>query len=325
MLSALGLCLLGLCVLVVGAELLTRGGSALAARLGVPPIVIGLTVVAVGTSAPELAVSIDAAAQGNGALAVGNIAGTNTVNVLLILGLSAFIRPLGLHVQTLRLDLPVMVIAAIALMVMAMGGHLTQREGLVLVAAGALYTVIVVHQAQRESRAIRAEFQREYATDWNGAQARRQVVANLTALGVGIAVIALGADWFVDGSVALARIWGVSDAFIGLTVVAIGTSSPELVTTILSTLKGERDIAVGNLLGSSVYNIFFILGAACLVTPQGIPVTTELIWIDIPVMALVALVCIPVFLSGRIITRLEGGLFVAAYATYLACLVVGRT
>lgn len=321
---AFGLCLAGLAVLIVGAEFVTRGGSDLASRLGVPPILIGSTIVAIGTSAPELAVGIDAALQGNGALAVGNIAGTNTVNLLLILGLSALLHPLALHRRTLGLDLPVMVAAGLALLLLSLDGRLTRFDGAVLIAAGLAYTAAVLRTARRESRAVRMQCAPEYAAPDAGGRARRDILRSLAALVLGIGVIVVAADWFVDGAVALARLWGVSDAFIGLTVVAIGTSSPELVTTVVSTLRKQRDIAIGNLLGSSVYNIVFILGAACLVAPEGLPVAPELLRVDIPVMALVALVCIPVFLSERRISRTEGALFIGAYALYLGSLLLAR-
>lgn len=321
MLSAVAVGVLGLVLLLVGAELLTRGGSAVAARLGVPPIVIGLTVVALGTSTPELAVGIDAALQGNGALAVGNIAGTNVVNLLLILGLSALLLPLKLEMQTLRTDLPLMVLAALMLLGMSLDGLLTRAEGAVLVALGVLYTVLVLRSSRREGEAVREAYAEEYLRP---GQTRAATVRAGVALLAGMGIIVLGADWLVDGAVALARLWGVSDAFIGLTVVAIGTSAPELVTTLVSTLRNQRDIAVGNLLGSSVYNICIILGITCLVPASGVPVLPELVRVDIPVMAAVALLCVPVFVTGRCVSRREGGAFVLGYLGYLGYLIVTR-
>jgi cation:H+ antiporter len=313
----------GIALLIAGAELCVRGGSRLAARLGIPPIIIGLTIVAVGTSVPELAVGIEAARSGNPSIAIGNIAGTNTVNILLILGLSALLDPLALRRQTIRFDLPAMVITAVVLIVMVWNRLLSQAEGSILVGAGILYTVAIVYLSRRESRAARAHFTREYSLPPDGST--REQIWNISALFLGIAMSVLGADWFVDGAVGLARWMGVSDAFIGLTIVAIGTSAPELVTTIIGTLKHERDIAVGNLIGSSVYNILVILGVTCLFAPSGIPVEPNLILIDIPVMAGVAFICIPVFMSGRQVTRVEGGLFVASYIAYLTYLIVERT
>jgi len=313
---------IGLAALITGAELLVRGGSAIAARLGISPLLIGLTVVALGTSTPELAVGIDAAIQGNGSLAVGNIAGTNTVNILLIFGLSAILQPLAIQMQTLRLELPVIVIASATLLAFAWDGVLSRSEGLVLVAMGAMFTLAVIRVARRETMKIKLEFAREF-----GARrlARRQAVTETLMLAAGLVVIVAGADWLVDGAVALARLWHVSDAFIGLTVVAIGTSAPELVTTIISTVRGERDIAIGNLIGSSAYNVLIILGVTCLIPADGVQVNSHLIAIDIPVMLGVALLCIPVFISGRKVSRIEGVFFVCAYLAYLSYLVTQRT
>jgi cation:H+ antiporter len=324
MLAALFAALLGLAVLIAGAELLTRGGAAIAARFGVPPILIGLTIVALGTSAPELAVGIESGLQGNGALAVGNIAGTNTVNLLLILGLSALLRPLPIEMQTLRLDLPAMVLAALLMWLLAFDGTLDITDGLVFVTAGMVYMGLLMRTALRESAATREAFEARY----DGAAVhhpRVHTIRSLAALLGGIAVIVCGADIFVDATVRLARIWGVSDAFIGLTVVAIGTSSPELVTTVVSTVRGQRDIAVGNLLGSSIFNIVFILGVTCLVPRAGLPVTPDLLHVDIPVMAAVAALCVPVFFTGKRVSRLEAALFVSGYCGYLAYLIVTRT
>jgi cation:H+ antiporter len=322
MLIATGLALLGLALLLTGAELLTRGGGDVAARLGISPIVIGLTVVAIGTSAPELAVGIDAALQGNGALAVGNIAGTNTVNLLLIFGLSAMLRPLPLRLQTVRMDLPAMVAAAMAVWAMCWDGNLSRSDGVVLMVAGVAYTLLVIYLARRESLAASAAFSEQYKP--MAAPPGRGVLGAVAMLGGGIAVIVYGAHLFVEGTVALARVWGVSDAFIGLTVVAIGTSSPELVTTLVSTLRGQRDIGIGNLLGSSIYNLVFILGTTSVVSAS-LPVPQELIRIDIPVMVVVTIACVPVFLTRRNVSRMEGALFTSAYVAYLAYLLVART
>ncbi len=321
--SAIFWCALGLAALVSGAELLVRAGSRLAAVIGIPPILIGLTVVAVGTSTPELAVGIDAALQGNGSLAVGNIAGTNIFNILFILGLSAAFLPLAMEMRTLRFDLPVMTVAAGALLAMAWDGILTRVEGAILVGAAIIYTAAVIRRARRESRAVRLEFAKEYAIPTSRCESGK-VASNLAGLGLGIVVIVVGAEWLVDGAVEVARIMGVSDAFIGLTVVAIGTSAPELVTTVISTLRQERDIAVGNLLGSSIYNVLLILGITALVPSQGIEVEAVLIYIDLPVMVATTIACVPIFISGRRITRLEGMMFVGAYVAYLTYLIVSR-
>lgn len=319
------LCGGGLVALLIGAELIVRYGSALAARLGIPPIAVGLTVVAIGTSAPELAIGSEAVQSGADTLMVGNIAGANTFNLLFALGLSALILPLPLRLQTVRFDLPAMIAAALAMLVVAWDGVITRMEGALLIGAGFVYSGIIVAMARRERKAIQAEFAREFGDPLAGAGPVLDMIKIVSALGVGIAIVVFGADWLVEGASNLARIWGVSDAFIGLTIVAIGTSSPELVTTIVSTLKKERDIAIGNILGSSVYNIVFILGVICLVPAQGVAVSRELIAINIPVMAAAALACAPAFLTGRQVSRLEGGFFVAAYLGYMAYLVMASS
>jgi cation:H+ antiporter len=322
MLSALGWCLAGLVLLIAGAELLVRDGTQLAARLGVSPTVIGLTIVALGTSAPELAVGIDAVLVGNGDLAVGNIAGTNVVNILLILGMSALISPLVLDRETKQVDLPAIVLASAALLLMAVDGSLSRAEGLVLLAGSLLYTAAIMQRARQQSRDIQAAFPEEFADDVRQAGATRLMFANLAGLLASILIIVVAAHWLVKGAVDLAKLWGVSDEFIGLTVIAIGTSAPELVTTIVSTLKKQRDIAIGNLLGSSVYNILFILGVTVVIPSSPVPVAFIITAVDIPVMTAVALVCVPVFCTGRGVSRPEGALFVGTYFAYLSYLVM---
>ncbi|WP_407442336.1 calcium/sodium antiporter [Rhodococcus sp. (in: high G+C Gram-positive bacteria)] len=321
--SVLGL-VTGLVVLVVGAEVLVRGGSRLAARLGITPIVIGVTVVALGTSAPELAVGLESAATGNSGLALGTIVGTNIVNLLLILGLSALVRTIHLGTQTLRIDLPAITAAALLLWATSADGRITPLEGAGLIAFGLLYTVLVIRAGRAEAAAVRLEYADEFSPDpvpWRLGATLTEVAMLLG----GIAIVVLGAEILVDAAVASAQALGVSDTVIGLTVVAIGTSAPELVTTIVSTIRNERDIAIGNLLGSSVYNIVFILGATVLATPGGVAVPDEIVRVDLPLMAAVAFLCIPAFLTGRRLSRAEGALFIATYGVYLTFLLTTRT
>ena len=317
--------LAGLVVVIVGAELIVRGGSRVGALLGVSPMILGLTVVAVGTSTPEMAVGLTAAAEGNGGLAVGNIAGTNIVNILFILGLSAWIKPLPLQLLSLKLDLPVMVISAGALLWMAWDGQLSRPEGAQMVGAAVAYTIAMVYMSQRESLPIQQEFSREYsASNLLPRVATLQGTVSVLMLAAGIVVVVVGAELLVTGAVDMARSLGVSDAVVGLTIVAIGTSAPELATTIMATLKNERDIAIGNLIGSSTYNILFILGVTCLATPSGVPVDAPLLHVDLPLAALVALLCVPIFVTDRRISRTEGALFVTAYVVYLGTLIFVR-
>ncbi|OBC01091.1 sodium:calcium antiporter [Mycobacterium sp. 852013-50091_SCH5140682] len=319
----------GLIALTVGAELMVRGSTNIAARLGISPILIGLTVVSIGTSLPELAIGITAAAEGSGELAVGNIAGTNVVNILFILGLSALLRPLAIETRTLRFDLPVMAGAAVLLWVLAVDGVLSRPDGAVLVCGAIAYSAALI----RSSRSERSEVVTEYALAYPSGggtegdripRGRRAVLDPVMMVG-GIVVIVVGAEWLVTGAVGMARGFGVSDALIGLTVVAIGTSAPELVTTIVSTVRGQRDVAIGNLMGSSVYNILLILGVTCLVPAHGLRLSSSLVWIDIPIMVAATLVCIPILITGRRLHRGEGAAMVAAYLAYLTVLLMTQT
>jgi cation:H+ antiporter len=316
----------GLGLLVIGAELVVRGASRLAVSLGVTPLVLGITVVAVGTSTPELAVGITASLQGRGALAVGNIAGTNVFNILFILGLSALLQPLPLHLHILKLELPVIIASAALMTGLAWDGVLSRLDGGVLFGAAVVYTVALIRISRAETQAVKEDFREMYGAD--AIMTRQTVVWTrvryAVVLAAGLGLLVLGADWLVSGAVDIARALGISEAMIGLTIVAMGTSAPELVTTIVATLKDERDVAVGNLLGSSIYNILVILGLTCLVTPGGVPVEWQLMLFDVPLMAGVAFACVPVFVTGKRISRLEGGMGVAIYLTYMLSLVLFR-
>ncbi|HPU14176.1 MAG TPA: calcium/sodium antiporter [Aeromicrobium sp.] len=303
----------GLVLLVVGAELLVRGGAQIATRLGIPPMVVGLTVVSVGTSFPELAIGIDATLRDAGPLAVGNIAGTNIVNLLLILGLSAAMVPLAISTRTIRFELPIIATVSVLLVLLALDGELSRLDGLLLLATAVAYTLAVVRLAIADSRE-RSE---------QDATSDESLTRQILMVGTGLGLVAVGADWLVQGSVDLASSLGISEVVIGLTIVAIGSSAPELVTTLVSTVRGERDIAIGNLIGSSIYNITFILGVTALVRPLG--VTSELIRVDLPLMAFVALLLIPVFITGRRVSRAEGISFVLAYLAYLGTIVALRS
>ncbi|NYE19094.1 calcium/sodium antiporter [Microbacterium immunditiarum] len=316
---------LGLAALVLGAELVVRYGARLARQLGLPPILIGLTVVSIGTSLPELAVGIDAANNDAGSLAVGNIAGTNMVNLLLILGLSAAIRSVPLTLQTVRLDLPMMGGAAYLLLIFSVDGALEVWEGIPLVAFALIYTALLVRWTRRESALVLAEFAAEYPAPPRREHKIGAIAIQALLLIVGLAVIVFGADWLVDGAVELAQTLGVSDALIGLTIVAIGTSAPELATTIVSTIRGDRDIAIGNLIGSSIFNLTMILGVTLLFSPGAILIGPELVYIDLPLMVAVSFICGPLMTSGRMLSRREGTGFVIAYIAYLTYLIVTRT
>ncbi|MBK8462325.1 MAG: calcium/sodium antiporter [Nigerium sp.] len=314
----------GLLALIAGAELVVRYGSLLAARMGVPPMIIGLTIVSIGTSAPELAVGIDAMHANAGSLAVGNIAGTNIVNILLILGLSAAVRAIPFGRRTQVLDLPSMAIAAVLVLVFSLDGELDFWEGIPLLAGAIVYTAALGWWMRRHKETAVVDLIDDAEPEPDRVSALSRPWWYLILLVAGIVVIVVGAEWLVQGAVGMAREFGVSDAFIGLTVVAIGTSAPELFTTIVATARGDRDIAVGNLIGSSIYNLTFILGIPVLVAHGSGPIDPHLLRIDLPVMVAVSLLCIPLFLRGKRLSRRGGALMVLGYAVYLAYVVTVR-
>lgn len=322
----------GLVIIVAGAELLLRGATRLATLLRVPPVIIGLTVVTMGTTMPELAVGVTAALEGQSGLVVGNIAGTNVFNILVILGLSAAVRPLPLHLLSFTLDVPVMIGAALTLIVLASDGVLGRTDGSLLLIAALSYTLAMVLLSRRESAATRRDMAEAYGhataapTPDDALRSRwARVLWYLALLGTGILVMLLGAELLVSGAVSLARIFGVSDAIIGLTIVAVGTSAPELATTLVATLRDEREVAIGNLVGSCIYNILVILGVTSLVAEGGIVVSRDIFWIDLPLAAVVALLMLPVFRSGDCVSRREGLVFVGVYVLYMLSLLVWRT
>lgn len=313
----LGLFVAGFGLLIGGAELLVRGASALALRLGISPLVIGLTVVAIGTSAPELAVSVQAALTGKADLAVGNVVGSNIFNVLFILGLSALIVPLVVARQVVRVEVPLMVGASVLLLVLALDGQVRRWEGALLAAGMAAYLVYAIVEGRRESAGEPS------APGATGLLARLPV--QLVLIGAGLALLVLGARWLVGGAVAIAQFFGLSEAVIGLTIVAAGTSLPEVATSVVAALRGQRDIAVGNVVGSNIANILLILGVAALVTPDGLSVAPAIARFDLLVMLAVALACLPIFFTGHRIARWEGGLFLAYYVAYTLYLVLDAT
>jgi len=312
----------GLAALVVGADILVRGASRLALSFGISPLVVGLTIVAFGTSAPEMAVSAGAVLNGQTGLAMGNVVGSNIFNVLFILGLSAIIAPLVVHVQLIRQEIPIMIGASVLILLLSLDGRLSLLDGALLFGLLIVYTVFLVLQSRRETRQAQAEYDAEIqpaaSTAWD---ARLPVQIALIVAGLGLLV--LGSDWLVTAAVAFAQALGVSDLVIGLTIVAAGTSMPEVATSVTAALKGERDIAVGNVVGSNTFNLLGCLGLSGLVGGSaGLAVAPALLAFDIWVMLAVALACLPIFLSGRKIARWEGAVFLGYYVAYVAYLIL---
>ncbi len=307
----------GLVALVIGGDLLVRGASRLAGAFGVSPLVIGLTVVAYGTSSPELFVSLQAAWNGNADIAVANVVGSNIFNVLFILGVCAVTTPLVVASQIVKFDVPVMVAASLLVWAMALDGRMGAVEGTLLASLLIAYTVYIVRASRKESAAVKEEF----AEALEDRQDRGGLASAVAYAAAGLVVLALGSRWLIDGAVVLAQGLGVSDATIGLTIVAAGTSLPEVAASMVATWRGERDIAVGNVVGSNIYNLLFILGAAGLATPGGLAVQGALLTVDIPMMTLVAMVCVPVFWTGSAVSRAEGAAMLTAYTGYVGWLI----
>lgn len=305
--------IVGLVLLVLAANWLVKGASRLAARFGIPSLVIGLTVVALGTSAPELAVAVQSAYSGSADIALGNVVGSNICNVLLILGVSALIVPLTVHAQLIRVDVPLMIAVSVLVYLLSLDGKLGRVDALLLVSGLVGYVGFLLIQARRETPEATAEFDAEYG---NAASKQTPLASDVALIVVGLMGLVLGANLLVGAAVTVATLLGVSQLVIGLTVVAVGTSLPEIATSIIAATKGERDIAVGNVVGSNILNILAVLGLASLVSPSGIAVADTAMAFDLPIMIAVSVACLPVFARGSSIQRWEGGLFVFLYLAY---------
>jgi cation:H+ antiporter len=309
----------GLVLLVVGAEVLVKGASAIAVGIGISPLVVGLTVVAFGTSAPEMAVAVGSGLQGKADLALGNIVGSNIFNVLFVLGLCALLAPLVVQSQLIRLDVPLTVVLSLLVFAMALDGTIGRLDGAVLFAGLIAYTWFVVRASRKESQAIQEEFSDELGVD---VDTERPVWLSLLFVAAGVVMLVVGSQLLVESAVSFAEALGVSELVIGLTVVAAGTSMPEVATSVMATIRGERDIAIGNVVGSSIFNLLGALGLVGLVTSGGVPVDDATLAFDLPVMVAVAIACVPIFFSGYAISRWEGGVFFAYYVAFTAYLVL---
>lgn len=313
------LILVGFVVLVLGADWLVKGASRLALSLGMTPLVVGLTVVAFGTSAPELAVSVASAWSGQPDLAVGNVVGSNIANILLILGVSALAAPLVVHQQLVRLDVPIMLGASLLFYVLALDGQLSLFDSVLLAGGIIAYVVFLIVESRRENDPqVLAQYE---ASVTQGGRVSVDVLWMLA----GLAGLVGGSQLLVEGAVGMARHFGVSELMIGLTVLAIGTSLPELATSLIAALRGERDIAVGNVIGSNIFNILSVLGFTGVVSLGQLSVSPTALAFDIPVMLGVALLCVPIFRSGFVVTRMNGVLFLLCYAAYLGWLVLSNS
>ena len=307
----------GLLALIAGAESLVRGASRLALSLGLSPLVVGLTVVAFGTSSPELAVSVGAALDGRNDIAVGNVVGSNVFNLLVILGLSAVVAPLIVNSQVIRQEVPIMLGASLLLIVMSLDGRIGTFDAAMLFALIVAYTVFLVVQARNQAQPVADEFRESLAA---GGRWTSRMPVQFAMIVAGLGLLVLGSGWLVDSATVFARALGASDLVIGLTIVAAGTSLPELATSAMAALRGERDIAVGNAIGSCTFNVLGCLGLSGLVASGGLEVAPAVVNFDVWVMLAAAFACVPVVISGREIARWEGALFLAYYAAYVTYL-----
>ncbi|NUN49508.1 MAG: calcium/sodium antiporter [Candidatus Brocadiae bacterium] len=312
MLLSLSLVAAGFVLLTLGGDWLVGSSSALAARAGISRLVVGLTVVAFGTSAPELAVSISGAAAGKPDIAFGNVLGSNLFNTLAILGLSAAIAPLAISRRLFAFDLPVMIAASLALWGIAADGRVGRLEGLLLALGLAVYLAFQIRLSRGDPPPDPGE----------PPAPVRSLPRSLGMIVFSLAILVVGSQLLVRGASDLARAFGLSELIIGLTIVAVGTSLPEVAASVAATLRGHRDIAVGNIVGSNIFNIGSVLGLSAAVAPSGIAVAREALALDIPIMVGSAILCLPVFFTGRRVSRLEGWLFLASYGAYVAFLIL---
>jgi cation:H+ antiporter len=298
-----------------------RGAARLAARTGLSPVVIGLTVVAFGTSAPELAVSLGASWSGETDLAIGNVVGSNIANVLLVLGISATVGG-GLVVaqRIVRIDVPIMLGLSVLVFLLGLDNRLSRWEGLLFVVLLIVYISWTVTSSRRSTQA-------EVATEYDEALSAEKLrasspLADVGFITLGLVLLVVGSQALVEAATDIARALDVSELVIGLTVVAIGTSLPEVATSVLAAIRGQRDLAVGNAIGSNLFNILAVLGVTAAISPNALDVPNGALSLDIPVMIAVAIACLPMFANGYALVRWEGALFLAFYGAYLTWLVL---
>ncbi len=300
--------LLGLVVLYFGAEVTLNGAVGIATRLGISPLVIGLTLVAYGTSCPELALDISAALKGTTDLAFGDLVGSNIANVGLILGVAAMFRPLNVHMRLLRAELPIAIACSIAVLGLAADGLISRQDGLFLLAGFVLFTGYTIRAARKESRAV----QREIAAT---AAAPPPAGRSLGMMVLGLVALVVGAQLMVWAAILLARRMQVSELVIGITIVALGTSLPELATSIVAARRNESDIVVGNVIGSNIFNLLLVLALVAVICP--VPVASRSLTVDLPVMIAFVAVLVPIMLKGRVVSQREGLLLVVGMIGFL--------
>jgi cation:H+ antiporter len=319
--TALSLVVGGLLLLAGGGEALVRGATAIARRAGVTPAVIGLTIVAAGTSLPELVVSVLAALAGEPAIAVGNVVGSNIFNVLGVLGLTALITILPVHGSAVKYEWPFMFLVSCAVVLFARDGMIDRLEGGFMLTSFGLFTAFMVRLARRE---VANREREEFATEAEQRTIRPSEAALALAIGavvVGLLLLVLGGSALVSGAVELARLAGISERVIGLTVVALGTSMPEVAASVVAAMRGRTDVAIANLIGSNIFNVLGTLGTTALIRPT--PISAAMLHSDMPWMVVTALLLFPVMRTGMRVSRREGFVLLAGYLAYLVLLLRG--
>ena len=317
-----GYLVIGFVLLVGGAEILIKGAAKLAATMGISPLIIGLTVVAFGTSAPELAVSLNASLHGQADISLGNVVGSNICNVLLILGTSALIAPLVVAQQLVRLDVPIMIGVSALVLFFGLDGNIGRSDGVVLFIGGLAYTVFLLYQSRQEKNQT---VQDEYAQFGTRSLSARETGLNAAMFAGGSIMLVAGSQLLVNSAVAIAQALGASPLIICLTVIAFGTSLPELATSVMASIRGERDLAVGNVIGSNIFNILVVLGLTSAVSATGVSVGASALSFDIPVMLAVAVMCLPIFFTDNEVSRREGVLLLMYYLLYMGYLIANAT
>lgn len=321
MLLGIALLILGLVMLYYGADCLVRGAGSLALNFGISPLVAGLTVVAYGTSLPELVVSVRAAFLGESDLALGNVVGSNIFNVGVILGIAALLQPLKVELRVVRFDIPLMIVLSLIFAWLLGMTEIGRLPGALLVAALILFTAGQILLSKRVKQQTASEQEARALSEIEELpEPSGKPLLDTALIIVGILMLAGGAEALVRGAVTIARGFGVSEAVIGLTIVAAGTSAPELATTVVAALRKQADIAVGNIVGSNIFNILSVIGFAALIHPMQ---TMGIAGLDIGTMLLFAIILLPLSLSRGRINRLEGGVLLAFYALYLYLILPG--
>lgn len=322
MILSIGLIILGVVLLVVGGEVLLRGAVGLATLLRLTPAVIGLTVVAAGTSVPELAVSGIAAYQGKADIAVANVVGSNIFNITIIVGLCALIRPIVITGNTIRLEYPVLALVTFLCLVMARDGIITRLDASLFLAVYVGFTAYLINVVRRQMSAAEAQELKAEVKELTPTSEPTRGWVCVALVSGGVALLAGGAQATVSGAVEVARVLGWSERVIGLTIVSAGTGLPEVVASLVSSVRGRSDIALGNVIGSNLFNILAVLGLSAMVSP--LPVQQTLITSDCWWMLGITLLLFPLMFTGRRVKRWEGGLLMAVYCVYLGLLLIGH-